>query len=414
MPSEIKILVLSDRIASLEAIQNSLNKLGATGLTSLYQPQMFQALGQSRFDLLVLDFDQIPEGLKEGVHYLKEDLHSQDMPLVIITGEQGQLDHFLNEFGANNLDFVLKPVPEDYLIGKLDFWIRYLMQRKEVFAQTAPAHPQVRPGSVSADILLVEDDEVNQQLTQLLLEQINLHADVAATGLEALDAIKNKEYGLILMDIELPDLNGIECTRRIRQDEALHHKPAVPIVALTGNEAERDRQQCLKAGMNDHIAKPLNGHDLEIVVKKYLLKNLPQLAQVGEGHMFGDPSATSLLDYLSRELRPALWSLVQTFIDKLPRNLERLEQALSSSDGDGLKQAANHLRGSCSSFWAVAMTVLNQELNPLLDMIMDLETLETLGREDNLKAAREVLDRVNQETDSLLKLLQSQITSPVA
>src|SRR3989339_260508 len=113
MPSEIKILVLSDRIASLEAIQNSLNKLGATGLTSLYQPQMFQALGQSRFDLLVLDFDQIPEGLKEGVHYLKEDLHSQDMPLVIITGEQGQLDHFLNEFGANNLDFVLKPVPED-------------------------------------------------------------------------------------------------------------------------------------------------------------------------------------------------------------------------------------------------------------------------------------------------------------
>jgi CheY-like chemotaxis protein len=124
----------------------------------------------------------------------------------------------------------------------------------------APAHPTAR-------ILLVEDNKVNQKLVLALLARDDYHADVAENGFEAVEAIQRGVYGLILMDCQMPGMDGYEATRRIR---AMNGDAAsVPIVALTANAMEGDRDRCLDAGMDDYLGKPLRGEDLRMVLERW-------------------------------------------------------------------------------------------------------------------------------------------------
>jgi two-component system sensor histidine kinase/response regulator len=104
-------------------------------------------------------------------------------------------------------------------------------------------------------VLLAEDNKINQIVATKMLQERGFHVDVAPNGLRAVEMVKQKEYALVLMDIQMPEMDGIQATQEIRSD-AMHE--SLPIVALTANATEEDRQRCLSAGMNDHIAKPIN------------------------------------------------------------------------------------------------------------------------------------------------------------
>ena len=106
-----------------------------------------------------------------------------------------------------------------------------------------------------ARVLVVEDEPVNRELTLFLLDDAGLRADVANDGAEALALARQRSYALILMDMQMPNLNGIDATRAIRRDSLNRD---TPILALTANAFEHDRQASLDAGMNDHIAKPFD------------------------------------------------------------------------------------------------------------------------------------------------------------
>ena len=120
------------------------------------------------------------------------------------------------------------------------------------------------------NILIVEDNPVNQKVTVSMLKRMGLSSDVVFNGKDALEAMRNKVYDLVLMDCQMPEMDGYEPTRIIRNDPARCGTPEVPIVAMTAHAMVGDREKCISAGMDDYISKPINTSELEKMLAKYL------------------------------------------------------------------------------------------------------------------------------------------------
>jgi len=127
-----------------------------------------------------------------------------------------------------------------------------------------------KPPSLPLRILLVEDNETNQKLARLLLERMGYRADIAGNGLEAIEALHRQPYDVVLMDMQMPEMDGIEATRRIRSQFSPQAQPR--IIAMTANALQEDRERCLKAGMNDYLCKPIRVEDLSAALQRYTMK----------------------------------------------------------------------------------------------------------------------------------------------
>jgi CheY-like chemotaxis protein len=117
-------------------------------------------------------------------------------------------------------------------------------------------------------VLLAEDNFVNQRVALIMLKGFGIEADVVATGVEALDALIGVSYDLVLMDCQMPEMDGFEATRRIRERERGSRR--LPVVAMTANAMVGDRERCLKAGMDDHIPKPVRVEVLHRALSRWL------------------------------------------------------------------------------------------------------------------------------------------------
>jgi PAS domain S-box-containing protein len=167
-----------------------------------------------------------------------------------------------------------------------EFWFTVrLKKQKSLQPQAACVQPTIAPitpapvhthapaaglPASSSRILLVEDNETNQEVALALLRFLKLKADVAVNGVEALKALGVKDYDLVLMDVQMPEMDGYEATRQIRSGQSAAKNSKVPIIAMTANVLPRDRQMCAEAGMNDYIAKPLELDCLRDTLKTWL------------------------------------------------------------------------------------------------------------------------------------------------
>lgn len=142
--------------------------------------------------------------------------------------------------------------------------------QSESIDETRSKHIQ---SSMVGHVLLVEDNSVNQLIAQSFLKKLGLSYETAAEGNEALDLFHKHDFDLILMDCLMPEMDGYEATRLIRQDNTT--KKDIPILALTANAFEGDIQKCLDAGMDDHIAKPIDPADLQSKLAKWLKRQPP-------------------------------------------------------------------------------------------------------------------------------------------
>jgi signal transduction histidine kinase/ActR/RegA family two-component response regulator/HAMP domain-containing protein len=139
-------------------------------------------------------------------------------------------------------------------------------------AEPLPRQASVATGRPLARILLVEDTPVNQRLGQALLGKRGYQVSLAADGLEALAAFDRERFDLILMDMQMPNMDGLEATRRIRdREQSVEGEARVPIIALTANAMQSDRERCLAAGMDDFVAKPFRADEMFAVIEKYLV-----------------------------------------------------------------------------------------------------------------------------------------------
>jgi CheY-like chemotaxis protein len=127
-------------------------------------------------------------------------------------------------------------------------------------------HPKKMAENAPLRILLAEDNMINQKVALKVLERFGYRADVAGNGLEAIDAIGRQHYDVVLMDVQMPEMDGLEATREICRRWDAQHRPL--IVAMTANATPEDRNRCREAGMDDYLSKPVRVEDLRTVLER--------------------------------------------------------------------------------------------------------------------------------------------------
>lgn len=236
-------------------------------------------------------------------------------------------------------------------------------------------------------ILLTEDNVVNQKVALHFLERMGYRADVAANGLEALQALERQVYDVILMDIQMPEMDGLEATRHIRHNLPRHKQPR--IIAMTAYALRGDRQKFLEAGLDDYISKPIQIEQLSTAL--WNVKAMQHIQQPShmpahacpshDGHMPGPPPVStcdssvidsSRLDQLRAMLgEPAsdiIHDLIHTYLQEAPRLLASLQTALEEHDTDTFVRSAHSLKSSSAQIGAVSLSSICKDIERMGNM----------------------------------------------
>jgi CheY-like chemotaxis protein len=187
------------------------------------------------------------------------------MPVIVMVTAHSR-ERLQIEGSELNLDVILtKPV---LVSGLFDTFVR--LQRRKVYhgqAASTPVPEKIPPNIRGARILVVEDNPINQQVAREFLEREGFKVFIANNGRQCLAAVEQHVFDLVLMDLHMPEMDGFEATRALRL-EARYAQ--LPIVAMTAAAMEKDRTACLAAGMNDHLAKPIDHRDLTRILIKWI------------------------------------------------------------------------------------------------------------------------------------------------
>jgi len=267
-------------------------------------------------------------------------------------------------------------------------------------------------------ILLAEDNRINQKLAAALLSKAGFTVETADNGLQAVEKVQEGQYSAVLMDVQMPEMDGFEATRRIRQWEAGRHH--LPVIAMTAHALKEDRDRCFSVGMDDYVAKPLE--------PEALLNTLDRWAGAGaedaeRGHPRRSPAggessgeheaaprvgnpllAAEAVDRIPLDLQSALprfnndrkffSEMCKEFIDHLQDRIDSLKRALEMKDQETLMRDAHNLKGVSASFSAV----------PISDLAAELELI---SRSADIRGAASLITRIQAEAERLRDFLPS-------
>jgi CheY-like chemotaxis protein/HPt (histidine-containing phosphotransfer) domain-containing protein len=214
----------------------------------------------------------------------------------------------------------------------------------------------------------VEDDPINQQVSKHLLSKSGYPVEIAGSGEEALHLLSEKEIDLVLMDIEMPVMNGFKTTNAIRDRTRETINPAIPIVAMTAHATTGYREKCLSANMNEYISKPIDILKLDAIVDQLLTHDSSQqtITELSRSNALDEPIInTRKLNQLREDVEEMFPVIVDKFLGTLPEKLNQLELAVNEANYTRIKDSAHRLRGSCASLYAEKMAGLCQELERL-------------------------------------------------
>ena len=253
---------------------------------------------------------------------------------------------------------------------------------------------------IALKILLAEDNKVNQKLAMRLLEKRGHSVTVVENGLEALAAMQAESYDLVLMDVHMPELDGLEATRRLRAAEK-EHGGRQAVVAMTALVMKGDKERCLAAGMDGYLPKPIRSQDLDQILEQYAVKIPgkdaeksvpPRLPAAGESAV----DARELLERIGDD-REFLTELFETFRDDYSKQLEAMRTALGNGDAMEAAHAAHSLKGALSNLSAKRASALAAEL-------------ESAGKEGDLQRVeswlRDLEPELTRVVDALSALCQ--------
>ena len=249
------------------------------------------------------------------------------------------------------------------------------------------------------DILLAEDNVVNQKLATRLLEKRGHSVMVVGNGREALAALAHKPYDLVLMDVQMPELDGISATTLLRQKEKLSGTHQV-VIAMTALVMKNDRERCLAAGMDGYLSKPIRQQELDELLESRIVQQStsPKTEPPVTSNSQSAVNVDELLDRLDGD-RAFLAELTELFRADYPRHIGAIHKAIQRNDAPGVKQASHTLKGALSNLAATEARDIAANLERF-GLSGDLASATTAldGLEKELVRTMESLDALCQET----------------
>ena len=364
-------------------------------------------LNDQHFDIAVLDM-QMPEmdglTLASNIKLLP---NCQDMPLVMLSsvGQQSlSKAEELKYFSA----LLMKPIKQTQLY---EIFINILGRQQFLFRPINTPPQQLTPllaQELPLRILLVEDVAVNQKVARQMLQRLGYRADVANNGKEALESLHRQSYNVVFMDVQMPEMDGLEATTRIRQEWL---SPSDPwIIAMTAHAMQGDREECLRVGMNDYISKPVRPEAIIQALKKYSQFNYetPSFGvemnhELSETEPDLDLSEKPAIDIRVLEgfkeiagddFDELLVELIDSYLEDAPPRVQSITNAIAEENAKVLQHSAHALK-SCS---------LTIGANLLAQICGELETI---ARQDTTIGASTILLELNAEYERVEVALQA-------
>jgi CheY-like chemotaxis protein len=396
-----RLLVVDDNQTNRFILSRQTAGWGMAAVTAASAAQALHILADTpNFDVIILD-QQMPE--MDGITLslkLREMETIRHIPQIMLTSMGGR-DKVLPQVRLEA--FVSKPIKPAQLHTML---VNVLAAgRKNIVSKPAVSPEAMSPSAPPEQtlrILLAEDNVINQKVALKMLSRMGYRADVAGNGLEVLDALMRQPYDVVLMDVQMPEMDGLQATRLVRQQWPIARQPR--IIAMTANAMEGDREVCLAAGMNDYVSKPVHFEELRLALAACnplpLPEPLPLPPQALSPETAPPPIQTSVdiegLDNLKQSLEDdgglIVAEIIEMFLAKMPLLLDRIQQSIMANNPVHVQHLAHSLKPNAGQLSAHKLSAM-------------LQQLEDMGKIGNLTGAQELLTQIRLESNAVSAIL---------
>ncbi len=377
----MKVLVVDDNGTNREILEKQLSSWGIKSRSaeggkealSILVSEMSQG---DPFDIAILDYNMPSINGLSLAGMIKQDPRLSETRLILISsiGIRGD-GRKARETGISG--YLTKPVRQSVLFDCLSTVAGFRDQGTEGNMVTRHDFSRERK-KIEGRVLLVEDNSVNQQVTLGMLEAIGCQADAVGDGVEALEAIARERYDLVLMDCQMPVMDGYEATRVLRDRERASGEGHLPVVALTANALPGDSNRCLNAGMDDYLSKPFTIQKLHGVAAKWIRRDeapepggdlsTPQ-DPAGAAHDKSSPIDQAVLDGIrvldSNGAKGLLGKVLSLFLSDSPKLVEEILSAAGKGERESVRRAAHTLKSSSANVGATNLSTLCRKVEEM-------------------------------------------------
>jgi PAS domain S-box-containing protein len=379
-----RILIVDDNATNREIVTRHARSWGMEPVAVELPAAALELIVQGeRFDVAVLDM-MMPEmdGLALAGE-IRQHRDESELPLLLLTS-LGRLPQ-LQSGGVFSAQLA-KPLKASQLYNTL----LQLLTAGRAGEEEVEAVTDGKRARSALRILLAEDNTMNQKVALRLLEQLGYRADVASNGREAIEALERQPYDVVLMDVQMPELDGLDATREICERWPEQARPH--IVAMTANALPEDREACFAAGMNDYVAKPIRAEELVAALKRAKPLANGEGGSVAVSHISLDDAALGSLRDLGGD--EFLGEVIDAFLADAPTLIATLRSSLGEKNSEELRRAAHTLKSNGATLGADEFAEL-------------CRTLEHRAKAGELEGAAELVDRIEQEYRPLEEALSA-------
>ena len=401
--AQLRLLIVDDNPTNNRVLTAQTAKWGMTPRSAATPAQALEWLrAGDKFDLAILDM-QMPD--MDGVALANEIRKLPQMnllPLVLLTSVGVRPDNleFSSAAFASCLTKPIKPAQLQEILLRVVTGAKAAAPKKS----TAPAKLDPKLSErLPLQILLCDDNAVNQKVALRLLSQMGYKADVAGNGVEALRAIEQKFYDVVFMDVQMPEMDGLEATEQIRTRQNAGEKnflPGAVIIAMTANAMQGDREKCLAAGMDDYLAKPVRPEDIRRVVEHWGNVVANQSASVLAAPEAAAPVLPAVdmdrLNDFSDNDPKSLRELITLYLTQTTTQVAELAAAVKAGDVPAVRRVAHSCAGASATCG----------INSVVPALRELEKQATEGA---ITGADSLLLTVQTEFASAKKFLDNHL-----